>query len=214
MSDSTICDAMQKPNHYETHITVAPARDDVLERLSDWVTRNGLKWTHIVLDRGDSPSQPMVTFRGHGSIDTQRKRAAEIVRGLEQLGGRVVRIKTEGDVHNSEVPASNSDVLIDEKRYFEHHVKLRVDSSADLPALSDLVSAQGARLSRNARRTLCDGAQERFVTQRFNDRGRDDVLRELADLLQLLRDGGYDVIEVESEYVVYDSNLDLDAGWL
>lgn len=38
--------------------------------------------------------------------------------------------------------------------------------------------------------------------------------RDLDALLETLRADGQDVVEVEEEYVVYDSALQLDDGWL
>jgi hypothetical protein len=44
--------------------------------------------------------------------------------------------------------------------------------------------------------------------------GRPDSEQRLHRLLAALERAGEQVIDVESEYTVHDSNLELDAGWL
>ena len=69
------------------------------------------------------------------------------------------------------------------------------------------------RLSRNAAKV--EGARhERFVTQRCWAAGRTTARGHLDNLVTALRAGRYDLIDVEEEFVVYDSNLAVDAGWL
>ncbi len=67
-------------------------------------------------------------------------------------------------------------------------------------------------MSWNARRVLADGAHERFVTQRCHDV---DAPAAHAALQRLLADlDGVQIIEVEEEFVLYDSDLSLDDGWI
>jgi hypothetical protein len=78
----------------------------------------------------------------------------------------------------------------------------------------ELCLAHEAHLSRNASREPVDGIEERFVTLRSYRVGRSTAEQRLHRLLAALERAGEQVIEVESEYAVYDSNLALDAGWL
>ncbi len=186
---------------------------ELAARLQEWAEGQGFKWTHILLENGRSPSQPMLTFWGAGSLDEQRLQAAQICRHLQTLGVEIVRVKTEADLENSEVPVRDEDAAADQNLYFETHVKLRIASPTQLDALREFALTQGARLSRNARRTLDDGAHERFVTHRIHGVGRETAGRQAETLIKAITDAGYDIVEVEREYVVFDSNLTLDAGW-
>lgn len=80
--------------------------------------------------------------------------------------------------------------------------------------LTDLVAAHGARLSRNARRELADGAQERFVNQRCHGVGLATARKRLDELVDTLRAAGHEPTAVEQEYVVFDSDRHHDHGWL
>jgi hypothetical protein len=66
-------------------------------------------------------------------------------------------------------------------------------------------------VSRNARRVRPDGRQERFVTQRLYRVGRETAKQHLDSLLNALNP--YEVLEIEEEFVVYDDNVTVDAGW-
>ena len=196
---------------YETHLTVAATTN--VEALEGWAHDHGYKFGHIVLDRGETPSQPMLTRGGRGQLAEQ----VEIARGAaRELGGdgfEVVRVKVEAKTSNDGVPVTDEDAHAgDPTLYFEHHVKVILQNEEQIPVLADAVKAHGARLSRNARRTRSDGCQERFITQRCYHMGRTSAKGELAALLKAI--DGYEVAEIEEEYVLFDDNLSVDSGWL
>lgn len=117
-----------------------------------------------MLDSGDSPLQPMITFWGVDSFETQHRRADLLAHEIVGLGGMVVRIKVEADLTNDEVPQSLSEAVARPTGYFEHHIKVLLLDSTDLLALRGCALACHARLSRNARRERPDGRTERFIT--------------------------------------------------
>jgi hypothetical protein len=129
-------------------------------------------------------------------------------------GLMVVRSKVEADPRNAGVPEDDADAPgHGPANYFEFHVKLRRGRFAPCDALLAVCERHAAHLSRNAFR---DGGvfEERFVTQRAYGVGRATASARLGLLLADLRALGEEVVETESEYCVYDSNLGLDAGWL
>lgn len=201
-------------NCYETHLTLSADESTTLMAVEDWAIAAGLKWTRIELDSGLTPDQPMVTFQGNGSLTDQLQRATDLSRNILQLGGRTIRVKVEAAPSNDDVPDTEVDAAGRHDQYFEHHAKVLLENAADTESLTGLAEKNGARLSRNTRRRRPDGRCERFVTQRVFARGRDDARRELDRLLTALTENGYDVLEVEQEYVLFDSHLSLDAGWL
>lgn len=189
---------------FETHMTLSPIDFAALASVRTWCESQALKWTHIVLDQGRSPSQPMVTFLGSESLAVQLKRAEDLTRAIQKQGGEVVRVKTE-------VPFDHDHVG---SHYFEHHIKLLLDATCDVDALTAMVVPHAARLSRNARRERADGLLERFVTQRQHHQDRHQASVERDDLLAALTDAGFAILETESEVVLFDSNVELDAGWI
>jgi hypothetical protein len=119
-----------------------------------------------------------------------------------------VRVKIECTPWAPEVPSEPCP----DGRYFEHHVKLLLEPDDDLSRLAELVEPHGAHLSWNARRVREEGRHERFVTQRCRGVDAKGAHAALQGLLASLT--GREVLEVEEEFVLYDSNLALDEGWL
>ncbi|GAB7037210.1 MULTISPECIES: hypothetical protein [Catenuloplanes] len=197
--------------NFEVHLT---GRADDHHRMAEVAAPEGMKLTDIVLDRGRTPAQPMLTFTLKGSWDEVRAQVQDRRHRLAQHGVYAVREKIEADPNNPAVPRTDADAAADpDHRYFEHHLKLRLPDAAPdrLAAITALVTPHQARLSRNARRRDADG-EHRFVTQRCHRVGRITARSRLAALRDAL--AGYEIVEVEEEYVVHDTALHLDDGWL
>jgi hypothetical protein len=205
---------MEFDGEFETHITV---QVDALrvDALRTWAIHRQVKFLHIVLDRGDTPSQPMLTRRDVGTLSHQVKAANTMTRSLESEGFVVVRVKIEAAISNRDIPQADDEAARQRPgRYFEHHVKLVLDAGADVGALAKVAGGHAAQLSRNVLRDREDGMRERFVTQRCQSVGRATARRHLDELLASLMKAGYETLDVEEEYVVHDSNLAIDAGWI
>lgn len=206
---------MEFAGEFETHITVRLSSESELAALQDWSVRQAFKCTHIVLERGRHVSQPMLSRRGTGVLTSEIASATVASMQLQSAGFQVVRVKIEGSPENDDVPLADSDAALQPPdRYFEHHLKLRLKSGVNTDALLELVQTHSAHLSRNALRKKSDGYEERFVTQRCYRVGRGYARKALEALIEDLQVATYSIVDVEAEYVVYDSDLTLDAGWL
>lgn len=201
-------------NRYETHLTLAVASCDAFTSIRAWAEAQEMKWTHILLDRGLVASQPMVTFWGNQSVAAQHQRAASVAHGIKDLGGAVVRVKIEAALDNDDVPQTDADAVAGLTNYFEHHVKVLLSRQSDLGVLSRCAVENDARLSQNTLRRREDGCFERFVTQRIYGRGRIFAKDKLHRLLAQLSESAFQTVEIEAEYVVFDSNISVDSGWL
>lgn len=195
---------------FEIHLTGSEWEAD---RFAAFATDHGVKFSHIQLDRGATPLQPMVTVAGSGTLADLRSLAERWRTDLRDAGLAVLRVKIEAAPWNDGVPHTDADA--DADRYFEHHVKVLLPSGDPrvLSALTGVVAGHDARVSRNARRTRDGGLEERFVTQRCHGVGQPTARTRLDGLLTALRDSDHEVLEVEEEYVVSDDALDLDRGW-
>ena len=197
---------------FETHLTVAPADDGLLQM---WAERHGVKFSRIVLDRGQQQDQPMLTLRGHGTLADQRAAARAWVGRLRDAGFVVVRVKIEASPFNAGVPATAEEAdALPPGCYFEHHLKLVLTGDAEVARARSASEQHAAHLSRNARRMFDGGRHERFVTQRCRDMGRPEARERLDALLSALAEEGFAPVEVEEEFVLVDDNPGLDAGWL
>lgn len=219
--DAQHTDTLEFPGGFETHLTVQLCDETSLAALREWGERHGMKCLHIVLSRGATLSQPMLTVHSLGTLTGELARIRALASRLDDAGFVVSRVKLEVEHDNPDVPASDAAAQEGSAgaRYFEHHIKLLLPETADIDALTELSVKHGAHLSRNALREREDGCSERFVTQRFEGVGRDTSAAGAAALVHALRESGYEIIthqgeDAESEYVVFDSNISLDAGWL
>jgi hypothetical protein len=200
---------------FEMHLTVSSGDSAVAGRFASWCRSRSLKCVDIVLARGQSSHQPMATWRKSSTTLSAVVSGAEaLVREAGGAGFEVVRLKVEANPANTGVPVSDADTHDhDPRNYFEHHVKLRRACGASQDGLLAATAAHGAHLSRNAFKD--DGiCEERFVTMRSHAIGRAHSQERLERLLADLRRLDEDIVEYESEYCVYDTNLLLDAGWL
>jgi hypothetical protein len=201
---------------FEVHVTASAGDSAARERLRAWCADRGFKCVWIVLARGEHADQPMATWRRRATtlpavVDEANAHAAE----LTSIGVPVTRVKVEAAPTNDEIPLRDEDAADHTAgNYFEHHVKLLRAADAPRDALLRACAAFGAHLSRNAFREPAEGLEERFVTLRSYAVGAATSEKKLEGLLAALRDCGERVIEHESEYCVYDSALQLDAGWL
>lgn len=209
MMSERSCD---REDEFEIHLTIAARTEGDTDRAARFAHANGIKFAHIVLPRGASPSQPMLSWRARGAFEAQLRSAAGVADDLRMAGIDVVRTKIEAAPTNRDVPQCGSHAH--PERYFECHCKFLLDERADIEALAAVVMAHGGHLSRNARRVRADGCQERFATLRCRDGGVEGAARDATALRNALTPYVRELLSSEIEYVVYDSNLAIDAGWL
>lgn len=189
----------------ETHITIDIDSSSDLQVARNWASQNSLKWTEIKLAQGRHPLQPMVTFLDQGTLQQQLERSDHIKHALTDMGFRVVRVKVESALADMQ--------LADSRQYFESHIKIHIQSAADRDAAIKIACEHSAHLSRNARRSLDDGTQERFLTlRRYQGTGK-EAAKSTSALCDSLRNAGLMILEIETEFVEFDSNLNWDAGW-
>jgi hypothetical protein len=200
---------------FETHLTIALPPSASADRLRTWAAERGVKFTHIVLDRGATPSQPMLTRHGRDTLGAVVATAHRDAAELASAGFEVSRTKIEVAAEDALAPATDA-ASVDQPhdRYFEAHIKVLLATDGDVARLTTLAAAHAGQVSRNARRVRDDGRHERFVTQRGHHVGRATAARNLDGLLAALSVANVTVLDVEQEFVVHDSNLGVDAGWM
>ena len=186
-----------------------------MRRLSAWAEARGLKFTHILLDGGITPSQPMLTRHARGTLPGEIAAAGKLGAALAGEGLSVCRIKIEVAADHADAPRRDEQAAgLPCDRHFEHHVKLLLSAEADLARLADFARPDGGHVSRNARRWREDGRQERFVTQRCYGVGSETAGQCFARLRAALESERVEILDAEREYVVYDDNSAIDAGWI
>jgi hypothetical protein len=198
---------------FEAHITVRAGEAGTVVALERYAARHDMKFTHIVLMRGRMTDQPMVTVRRSGTATAVREWIYAVVGALSTAGFEVTRVKLEATPWAEGVPDTDeAAAVLGSRYYFEHHIKLMLPAGAGSDHLAATVAGHRAHVSANARRARADGRTERFVTQRCRAVSDRTAEARLADLLAVLAD--HQVLSVEREFVVYDSNESADDGWI
>ncbi len=206
---------MEFTGELETHLTICLSKTKTVAELQEWGKVYDLKCLHIILDRGDVSSQPMLTRRASGKLTDEIGTALRLKELLIADGFQVIRIKIEAAPWNEDVPRSSAEIINPStEKYFEKHIRILINSQAEHTELLETVKRHAAHLSRNALRQDSEGFEERFVTQRNWSIGYSESRQKLNELLQEIRALNYPVIDVEEEYVIYDTNLKIDAGWI
>lgn len=173
---------------FEAHLTVDNTRGDAFAALCDEL---GVDHVAIELASGAHHAQPMTASHHRGTLAEVMVAVDALRARIEAAGFPVVRTKIEAAVDTEGLPTPDG--------YYEFHIKVR-----DGDGLAAVVEAHGARLSRNERR-----AGQRFATLRsYSDRATAEA--RLDALLAAI--GTFE--SVIREYTVYDSRIQLDAGWL
>jgi len=209
---------------FEAHVTVH-CDEPELPDLAAWAassvgtpgpgTATAMKVTHIVLGRGRVRSQPMLTITGSGTLTDQYAAVLDLERQLVAGGFAPVRTKIEASPWATGVPQDEAQARrLGPAFYFEHHIKLVLNAGLGWDALVPVALEHGAHVSWNARRVLDGGRHERFVTQRCHEVGLTEAGRRMEALCAALRDGGFEIVSVEREFVVFDSDASVDDGWI
>ncbi len=200
---------------FEAHITIEAGNLMERERFSKFCLECGVKCVLIELPEGTTRSQPMTASYHHGEIGPVVEEVAGLCRAIRSAGFAITRVKLEAVAGNEGVPDSDEEAALrPAANYFEFHVKLCLDASSDLSALSVCCGRHTARLSRNALKTEQDGRSERFVTLRLYGIGRRSAFAKLDALERDLTEEGFPLVNRQREYTIFDSDERLDAGWI
>lgn len=206
---------MEFSGELETHLTVSLKGTESIRELQKLAEIHNLKCLHIILERGDTTSQPMLTWRAQGGLTSQTEKAQNLKEIISAAGFPVIRTKIEAAPWNEDVPQTESELQKQsDGRYFESHIRILLDLQAKNRRIKEIAERHSAHFSRNAFREPQNGFEERFVTQRNWNVWYSESNRKLNDLLNEIKNSGYTVIDVEEEFVVFDSNLEIDRGWI
>ncbi|KAL6069961.1 Ankyrin repeat-containing protein [Balamuthia mandrillaris] len=186
---------------FEIHVTVKGGEG--VEKFKDVCKELRLKPVLIELPYGQTQEQLMTSSWARGNEETAVEEAKKVASALHSRGFQVVRVKVEATASNRGVPQTPPD---DPQRYFEFHVKMLVEDEERLRAL---VAPHHGHLSRNS---LKGEKDVKFITLRVYGKGKVAAFADLEALLLSLKDEK--VLAVHREYAVYDTNVELDSGWI
>ena len=128
-------------------------------------------------------------------------------------GFEVIRTKIEAVGPHRDLPQSDEVAAkTPHSNYFEHHAKVTLPSAESEAEIARAFAELGAYLSRGAPRG--DGVELRFVTLRSWGLGQASADARFDRVLALAAELGLPLRNRMREYTVYDSALEVDAGWM
>ncbi|MUH01139.1 hypothetical protein F7734_56295 [Scytonema sp. UIC 10036] len=201
---------------FEAHITIRAESLATLQRFQQICQQLNVKCVLIELPNGVTRSQPMTASYHRGTLAQVWTEVHNLAQRICLAGFHVTRIKIEAMLYNQDIPVTDSEVLRHPvTNYFEFHIKALLSKETDLEALRHHCAEFGAHLSVNAFKLNPNGQHHhRFITLRVYGLGRRSAQARFQELLASLRARHISVVQPQQEYTVYDSNLELDAGWL
>jgi len=204
---------------HEIHITCSP---NDLFKLRMYCMDNNLKPILAVAKYGETPIQPMFSKFKHGTSQQVIDKAQQMA---DEMNGKydmfVTRVKVEAMMHNDGVPKlpNHTDGPHEStystpysEYYFEFHLKIPVKGSEEWDKLERVCKEKNAHISFNAfkKETVP------LITLRLSANiGSIKAVQIKDELLDHLKANGFHTNDgIQCEFSVYDSNPDLDSGWL
>lgn len=137
-------------------------------------------------------------------------RLRQLTSEIRCRGFRVVREKLEAGASCAGVPEDTPPSPDHPDRYFEFHVKIFLKPDL-VEALQEITGKHEAHLSKSS---LRGEPTRRFLTLRLYMMGRLEAFGRLDSLVKDLKEAGLDFAAVEREFCVFDSNVEVDRGWI
>ena len=199
---------------FEAHITIKAVNSELKQNFSLLCQKLNVKCIFIELPQGVIRSQMMTASYHHGTFKDVLQQINQIADIIISADFEVTRIKIEAMVSNQDIPMSDIKAQkLSKSNYFEFHVKAILSASENLEALKKYCLQHNAHLSKNTFKKLIDGKQERFITMRIYGLGYKSAQTRFDNLILYLKSKGFKLSQQQREYTVFDSNLNLDAGW-
>ncbi|CAF1036464.1 unnamed protein product [Rotaria magnacalcarata] len=196
---------------FKVHITVDHRE---MEKLLNVCKINKLKPIFIHLQNGNNPQQ-LMTSSSHVGTFPEIVEQMKIFADLQFKDLNIIRLKIKSSASHKGVPEENVDKLFwsQKSNYFEFRYKIYVSSKSQLGRLNALCIQQNLCLAFNAFETKSTYERYYIATMRLFHTGRKNAYVTNNYILQSLTRNDFSPVEVENEFVVYDSNINLDSGW-
>jgi len=225
------------PLPFEIHVTIdaSEMRDPImfdtkrfdLDLFKEACDDIGVKPIVIDLEINDgSEIQDVMTSSKHfGDNRSAYEESERISNKLKNWGFKVVRNKIESVPWHPAAPIISTGKEIPNGCYFESHIGVTIypGQKGDLndfvkSTLTDghLIELSGtAKLSQNFFKKSKDGSKfVNMLTYRSNMCGSPKFKLEVEGIKHLLQEEGFEFEKVETEYAVYDTNVNHDAKWI
>ena len=129
-------------------------------------------------------------------------------------GFNITRTKLEALFSNRGVPITDQEAqTLSPENYFEFHIKVVLEPE-NTEKLLNAIAPYSGHLSKNGFKKIESGKEQRFVTLRLYGIGKETAAAKLEECTKAIREAGFQTYSSIREYSVYDSNVNLDKGWI
>ncbi|CAF1386676.1 unnamed protein product [Didymodactylos carnosus] len=197
---------------FEVHITV---ENNDMEHFLNVCKINKLKSIFIHLNNGNNPKQ-LMTSSYHVGTYSNIVEEIKTLANIQFKDFNIIRLKIESLPSNNGIPENDIDKLLFwdiNSNYFEFHYKILISSLNQLRRLKKLCITYELYLARNAFKTISINEMYYIITMRLFNVSRVNAFIRNDTIINYLTMNHFPPLKVEREFVVYDSNIDLDNGW-
>lgn len=195
---------------FEYHVTV---ETNDIDKFVETCHCLRVKPVVIMLNSGEHVKQVMTSNFVMGIYPNNLKSIQELAKKLEMSGFPSCRLKIEARVSSRSksrgIPLTAEQMSVWKDAYFEFHFKVKVDQGGT-ERLFDLCRRKNGLIAWNGLKP--EGFY--LITLRICSGGLPEALSANKNFKNYLRSNGYTILQNQKEFVVYDSNPDLDKGWI
>ncbi len=202
---------------FELHVTVDCSDVGAFSQFCQKMDKPKLKPVVIELPYGENQKQVMTSNWVVGSYEKACGILQQVTKLVSSQGYSISRSKIEALASTKGVPETSEQVTtFPESNYFEFHAKVVIpdEKMSRIEELSKLALSKNAHLSKNGLKQEKPGLNARFVNLRVSLKPKNEAFKLRDELVQALNEADWQTEKVQSEYVVYDSNLKYDQGWM
>lgn len=205
-------------HNYEVHILIAPYQEkmmtDKFDVLKEKVKDSGLsihpKKMSTATSTGENKRQPMITFTVVNQTEENVKNTTDLVEAImtsDALGFKVPRIKIE-----QLLSRNHSGLTVSGDKYFESHVKIgdKIPDKENYKNIATICLKYGAQLVVNSYSTIIAPV----TTFRKYDLSFDEFIGLHDQLIDDLKNAGFQPYKIHIEMGIVDTNVYTDRGWL
>ena len=193
---------------FEYHVTVDT---DNMKGFKALCKEKGCKPIIIELARGVYSTQVMSSSYHRGKFPDAILDIHRLGKEFEERGYHCKRLKIESMASNPGIPITRGEHYSwGPGIYFEFHYKVQVYTEGQYLRLCEACTAESKHLH-VSKNPIKPGFY--YVTLRCFQCGKKSAMGRHKKTLKFLEDLGYPALKNEREFVVYDTNLELDTGW-
>lgn len=212
----------QVRNTFECHIFCLPLdpSDEEKARFVEACEKVGLKALCLGLDYADKGMVNVLQSTKYYKCDDVHTPVSLMLRDAEALAEyfEVARLKLEAVAVNPGVPQTDEEAkAIPGDTYFEYHIKIKGSPTPENDAILKQLAAELTDELKIKIPFSCNNMGEknqRFLNARTYGLGYPASNAKVDRIVEAIQARGFEVSKVIREFIVFDTNKDIDRGWL